>query len=202
MRRVILVRHGQTDWNVAGRLQGASDIPLNSVGIAQAEAAAAALAPRLGDVDTLYASDLVRARDTAAAIARHAGARVVTDARLRERCYGVWEGLAVAERAERFPEDHQRWLDGGEPQIEGYETHEQVRDRALAAIEERADEATTVCVTHGSTARVLTCALLGLTLGSRTVANLGNTQWAEFTRVGEGPWVLASLNARWDSVEA
>ena len=92
--RVIAVRHGETAWNVATRIQGQLDIGLNDTGREQALRVAAALA-REG-LDAVYASDLARARDTGAAIARAAGLALQTDAGLRERSFGQFEGLTYA----------------------------------------------------------------------------------------------------------
>lgn len=191
----MLVRHGETDWNVERRLQGASDIPLNDNGRAQARAAAPVLAG-LAPVKRIVTSDLSRAVETAQILADAMGADVATDARLRERSYGVWEGMLVDARRAEHSVEHERWANGLEPRVEGYETNAAVRARALAAIEEiTADEGTHVVVSHGSTTRVTIGALLGFELGSRAVGNLGNAQWAELQREGEGPWALRSLNA-------
>ena len=196
VKRLILVRHGETDWNVQHRLQGASDIPLNDNGRAQARAAAPELA-RIAPVTRIVSSDLSRAFETATIIADAMGAQVVTDARWRERSYGVWEGLPEDVRESDHPEDHHRWVSGLEPNVEGYEFNATVRDRALAAIEElTATGGTHVVVSHGSTTRVVMGALLGLELGSHGVGNLGNAQWVELTKQGEGPWILRSLNSR------
>lgn len=196
MRRLVLVRHGETDWNVQRRLQGASDIPLNENGRAQARAAAPELA-RLYPVQTVISSQLSRAVETATIIADAMGASVVIDERLQERSYGVWEGLSEAARRDDHLEEHQRWERGEEPRIEGYESHEAVRDRALAAIQDVASgDGTHVLVSHGSTTRVVMCALLGVPLGSRTIGTLGNVQWAELTSEHDAPWVLRALNAR------
>jgi probable phosphoglycerate mutase len=191
---VILVRHGETDWNVQFRLQGSSDIPLNENGRAQARQAAPVLA-ELAPVKRIVASDLSRAVETAHIIADAMGAEVVTDARLRERSYGVWEGLLEPERRDQYPEAYAEWASGLEPHVDGYEFNETVRDRAVALIDELAPEdGTHVFVSHGSTTRVLIGALLGLELGSHGVGNLGNAQWAELQQDGDGPWVLRSLN--------
>ncbi len=192
---MILVRHGETDWNVAHRLQGSSDIPLNENGRAQARAAAPVLA-QLASVKCIVSSDLSRALETAQIIADASGAEVVTDARLQERSYGIWEGLPEDVRELDHKSEHQRWLSGHEPVVEGYEDNLTLRDRALAAIDEiAADDGTYLLVSHGSTARIAIGAMLGVELGSHAVGNLGNVQWAELTQQGEGPWVLRSLNA-------
>ncbi len=196
MKRLILVRHGETDWNVAHLLQGASDIPLNDNGRAQARAAAPELA-RIAAVTRIVSSDLSRAVETAHIFADAMGAEVVIDARWRERSYGVWEGLPEDVREADHAEEYQRWVGGLEPNVEGYEMNHTVRDRALAAIDDLApSEGTHVVVSHGSTTRVAVGALLGVELGSHGVGNLGNAEWAELTREGDGPWVLRSLNAR------
>ena len=194
--RLILVRHGETDWNVQHLLQGASDIPLNDSGRAQARAAAPELA-QIATVSRIVTSDLVRASETAQIIADAMGAEVITDARWRERAYGVWEGLAEDVRESDHPEEHHRWVSGLEPHVEGYEFNVTVRDRALAAIDELvAGGGTHIVVSHGSTTRVVIGALLGLELGSYGVGNLGNAQWVELTKHDEGPWILRSLNPR------
>ena len=195
MIRLILVRHGETDWNATHLLQGSSDIPLNDNGRAQARAAAPKLA-RIAPVARIVSSDLSRALETAHIFADAMGAEVVTDARWRERSYGVWEGLPEDVRKRDHPEEHERWANGLEPDVEGYEYNATVRDRALAAIDDLiGTEGTYVVVSHGSTTRVAAGALLRLELGSHGVGNLGNAQWLELTREGDGPWVLRSLNS-------
>jgi len=99
-----LVRHGETDWNAARRIQGSTDIPLNETGRAQARATAAALVERFtGTRPRVVSSDLSRARETAEIIADALGAPAPTlYPELRERAYGVAEGMTVAEYLERF----------------------------------------------------------------------------------------------------
>jgi probable phosphoglycerate mutase len=206
VRRLILVRHGETDWNAAHRLQGASDVPLNENGRAQARAAAPVLAS-IAPVKTIVASDLSRAQETAHIIADAMGADVVTDARLRERSYGVWEGLPEDVRRAEHGEEHTRWEQGLEPIVEGYEGHDSVAERALAAVADDVTGAGThMLVAHGSTIRVLICALLGMELGSRAIATLGNVHWAELENAtaddAPGNWVLRHLNAAGDTVLA
>ncbi len=203
-RRLILVRHGETDWNAAHRLQGSSDVPLNENGRAQARAAAPVLA-RIFPVKTIVASDLSRALETAHIIADAMGADVVTDARLQERSYGVWEGLSEDVRRSEHGQEHTRWERGLEPRVEGYEGHEAVARRALAAVADHVTgDGTHVLVSHGSTARMLIGALLGLEWDSRAIGNLGNARWAELENAtgddAPGNWVLRALNAWGDTV--
>ncbi len=106
--RFCIVRHGETDWNVERRIQGHIDIPLNAVGRAQAEATAVGLAGHA--FVAAYSSDLVRAWQTAEAAARRIGLELKPDPGLRERHYGVFQGLTVAEAAQRLPAAHARYL--------------------------------------------------------------------------------------------
>ncbi len=105
--RICLIRHGQTAWNAATRVQGHLDIALDATGQAQAERLGAALAGE--GLQVLYSSDLARARATAQGVARHTGLTVQTDVRLRERAFGHFEGLTHAEIAQRWPEAAARW---------------------------------------------------------------------------------------------
>lgn len=104
---ILLIRHGETAWNRERRMQGHIDIPLNDEGVRQARALGVALARERPD--TIYSSDLQRARDTAQAVADIHGMPVhLTDA-LRERCYGAFEGMTYQEIGERYPEEMRLW---------------------------------------------------------------------------------------------
>jgi probable phosphoglycerate mutase len=105
--RVLVIRHGETDWNVAARIQGLTDIPLNALGRQQAARLARALADET--LHAVYTSDLQRARDTAAALAQACGAPLREDTGLRERHFGHFEGATFEEIAQRWPEDALRW---------------------------------------------------------------------------------------------
>src|SRR5436190_1312043 len=91
MTTLLLVRHGETDWNAAGRLQGHTDRPLNEYGRRQAKELADRLAGE--GADAIYASDLSRAKETAEIVGERLGLTVVIDADLREKNWGSWEGL-------------------------------------------------------------------------------------------------------------
>jgi probable phosphoglycerate mutase len=118
--RVLAIRHGETAWNLDTRIQGHTDIPLNATGVRQAAMLAAALAGE--GLDAIYSSDLRRARDTADALARAVGLALTTDAGLRERGFGEFEGSTFEEIEQRWPEQSARWRrrepnfgpDGGE----------------------------------------------------------------------------------------
>jgi probable phosphoglycerate mutase len=145
MTMLYLVRHGETDWNRAGRIQGRTDIPLNDLGRSQAAAAAELLTRR--PVDVVYSSDLSRAAETGDIIAGRLGLETQgRRAELAERNYGQAEGLTDVEVAARFP-------DG---QVPGRESRRQVAARALRALSEIAAEhhgGTIVAATHGGVIR-------------------------------------------------
>jgi probable phosphoglycerate mutase len=102
-----MVRHGETAWNAEGRVQGQLDIPLSRVGLAQAHAVAGVLSGQ--SYAALFCSDLVRVQQTARPLAERLGLAVQLDPRLRERHYGVFQGLTYAEARERLPEDYARF---------------------------------------------------------------------------------------------
>ena len=105
--RIIAIRHGETAWNVDTRIQGHLDIPLNDVGLWQAQQAAAALAGE--SIDAVYASDLKRAYATAEAIAKVSNAPLVANEALRERSFGDFQGRTFAQIEAESPEDALRW---------------------------------------------------------------------------------------------
>jgi broad specificity phosphatase PhoE len=162
MTRVYLARHGETDWNRAGRWQGHADVPLNDAGLAQARALARRVAP-LG-VEKIYTSDLMRARQTAEPIADATGLRPVVAPDLREVDVGSWSGLAREQARERHPEGYRRWLDGRTGWDDG-ETYEELHVRAVGAFERIcADQEgrTLLLVSHGGTIRAIASHVLGL----------------------------------------
>lgn len=149
--RIVAIRHGETDWNVATRIQGQLDIGLNATGRWQAERLARALSDEA--LDMIYSSDLARAHATAQAVAQSAGVPLRTDSSLRERGFGVFEGLSFAEVEQRFPEQARRWRqrdatfgpDGGEPLRVFYER----AVSAVAALAARHRGQHIAVVTHG-----------------------------------------------------
>jgi len=107
MTEILLIRHGETAWNAERRLQGHLDIPLNEEGERQAAALARVLAGE--EVDMIISSDLSRAASTARAVAEVHGLPLHTDASLRERCFGAFEGLLYDELPSHFPEAYAQW---------------------------------------------------------------------------------------------
>jgi len=112
--RILAIRHGETAWNAAHRLQGHTDIPLHARGRAQAQAVASALTGDEGGaggeaIAAVYASDLARAFDTGRAIAEAAHAPITAVPGLRERSFGAWEGRSFADLRVQFPDEAERW---------------------------------------------------------------------------------------------
>lgn len=107
LTRIVAIRHGETAWNVDTRIQGQLDVPLNDTGRWQAGRVGRAMAGE--GVTALYSSDLQRARHTAAAVAAHCELEPVTDAGLRERGFGIFEGHTWAEIERRWPQESERW---------------------------------------------------------------------------------------------
>jgi len=194
--RLVLVRHGQTDVNAAGRFQGQQDTPLNRVGRKQADAVAgriAALKPA-----HLLSSDLARARDTAAAIAAATGLSVETDARLREIDVGRWQGLSVVEVGAAHPWFAEK-LAAGEDfrRSETGETATEAGERiagVLAEVVQRRPGETIVVVGHGLALRVGTALTLGLGFaGSYALSGLWNCSWTILEHAAR--WRLLTYNA-------
>ncbi len=149
MTTLLLVRHGETDWNLQRRVQGHSDTPLNDTGRRQAETLADELAGER--IDAVYSSDLLRAHETARIVARRRGLDVTATPDLRERHFGTWEGLTDAEILFRFPEARDGpWGDA--------ETKDELAHRVLGALHRIAEThpgQRVLVVSHGGPLRVV-----------------------------------------------
>ncbi|MGE5828776.1 MAG: histidine phosphatase family protein [Micromonosporaceae bacterium] len=196
MIRLLVWRHGRTVWNAQARVQGMSDIDLDEAGEAQAHATAPLLASYTPDL--LVSSDLKRAVQTAAALAQLSGLAVEIDPRLRERDYGVWQGLTVAEIEQRYPAEYARWRAGQPLTDPGFETADEVGKRATAALRdvaERAEGATAVAVTHGHAARAGIVGLLNWPASAvSTLGVLENCHFAELRHSEPRGWQLRAYN--------
>jgi broad specificity phosphatase PhoE len=191
--RLVLLRHGQTLWNVEHRFQGQTDIPLDETGLAQAERAArllAALSP-----DLIVSSDLQRATATAAPLARLTELEVSLDKDLRERSGGCWEGLTDTEITQGWPAERASWNPpDGEPTGA-------VADRVRAALSRVAkrleDEGggLAIVVSHGAALRLGMARLLGLPDELFPVLGpLNNCSWSVLGTRG-GRWRILEHNA-------
>jgi 2,3-bisphosphoglycerate-dependent phosphoglycerate mutase len=195
LTRVVAVRHGQTEWNAQTRIQGQIDIELNAAGREQARRLARALAEER--FDAVYASDLQRAADTARALAERAGLPLRTEASLRERGFGSFEGLTWAEVEQQHPDASRRWRErdasfgppGGETLAVFYER----ALTALAAVAARHRGQHIAIVTHGGVLDVLYRAASRIALDAPRTWQLGN---AAINRVlhGEQGFTMVGWN--------
>ncbi|MEC3957312.1 histidine phosphatase family protein [Nocardia sp. CDC153] len=204
VRRLILLRHGQTEWNATDRMQGQIDTELSDVGRRQAKDCAPEMA--CSDLIAIVSSDLKRAHDTALAVAECAAMPVVTDARLRETNLGDWEGMDHREVDAQFPGARKAWrLDPNFTPPNG-ESKLQVGARALPVVRELLVERedwpgrTIILVAHGGLIAALTAALLELPEENwPALGGLANTSWVQLTSHGpsiERPgWRLDVWNA-------
>ena len=174
---IILIRHGETEWNSQKRMQGHSNSNLSEVGRGQIQ--------ELGELmknvsfDHIYSSDSLRARQTAEAITQYSGHTLQFDQRIREKNLGVFEGLTSTEAKERHPEVYRLFKTAGANYVidEG-ESTQQLLERALEFIEEirlRHPQERVVMVTHGGVVRVLMKYALGLSIDSPTRFIIKNT---------------------------
>lgn len=178
MPDVLFLRHGETEWNVERRLQGRREAPLSAAGLLQVASAAGTLP---GDFSVVVASDLRRARLTAAPYVDRRGTEFRLDPRLRERSWGEWEGLTHDDVSARHP----GWRELG-TRPSGYETDEMVWQRVAPVVDEfRVMDGSVLCVTHGGVIGVVARRFGG------DASHLGNVEgvWFEFdedrTVVGE-----------------
>lgn len=199
-RRIVVWRHGRTDWNARGIAQGQSDVELDEVGFEQVRAAAPLLARYTPA--RIVSSDLRRARDTAAALADVTELRVTTDTRLREFDLGAREGMTTAQTLAAFPAEMAAWQRGEEARFGDSETLAESAKRFAAALDEVADATgegeVSVVVGHGGSMRVGICAWLGLTQSTwGRFGGFGNCRWAVLHELPSRPghWRLADWNA-------
>ncbi|MDZ7802233.1 MAG: histidine phosphatase family protein [Trueperaceae bacterium] len=146
VREVWLIRHGETDWNLNGRIQGASDVPLNATGLAQARS----LACRLGSVtfDEVFASDLERARVTAETALP--GAAIRCDARLRELSYGVLEGQRWDALSDELAAQARHWReDPVARRVPGGESFGDLAGRVRAFLHDLPEQGRFAAFSHG-----------------------------------------------------
>lgn len=174
--RICLVRHGETDWNVARRLQGFTDIPLNAEGLRQAHAAATHLTQE--GFDAIYSSDLQRALATAQIIGRQIDVPVELDEHLRERNFGQLQGLTPDEAAERFPDIQPRVrareLEATPPDGESLAAFAERVHKGLDGIARRHPGQTVLAVAHGGVLDIAYRIATGMPLSAPRDFALGN----------------------------
>ena len=190
--RLVLVRHGETQWNREGRIQGYhADSPLTVNGLAQAKALAGRLA-REG-IDAIFASDTGRTRQTAHALAEATGVAVVHDPELRERSYGIFEGRTFAEIERDYPFDYER-MRSRDPHYAapGGENALQFHQRILPALERIALQCAgrrAAVITHQGVLGVLYRHVHGLAFNEAKRPKLVNASCNHF-RFRGGQWLM------------
>lgn len=191
VRRLVLLRHGQTAYNATRRMQGHLDTDLTELGRRQAESAARELATRSPRL--IRSSDLRRAHDTALALGAATGLEVTTDERLRETDLGQWQGLSHDEVDTWMPGARRIWRDdatwtppGGESRVEVAARSVPVVTELLAELDDWGQgdqaEAPVILVAHGGVIAALTAGLLGLPVANWPIlGGLANTSWVQLS---------------------
>ena len=192
---LLVVRHGQTEFNRRGLYQGHADSALTDAGSAQARL----LAPRLrslGCSPTIYCSDLGRARRTAELLAAP-GSRIREDAGLRERCWGVFEGLSRAEITERYPDARTSSREANPDYTPpGGETLGELNERIVTALDRIASSHAgerVIVVTHGGVVTAFARYVLGVSQDAPRRFGIGNASLSLFYRHDERGWMARFL---------
>ena len=190
IRRLVMLRHGQTEYNAASRMQGQLDTELSELGREQAVAAAEVLAKRQPLV--IVSSDLRRALDTAVALGERAGQPVLVDTRLRETHLGDWQGMTHLEVDAASPGARLAWRGNARWAPHGGESRVDVAARSLPLVEELVAQHTewgrdeperpVVLVAHGGLIAALTADLLGLPVDNwPALGGMGNASWVQLS---------------------
>lgn len=194
--RLILIRHGETEWNKNLRFQGHMDIPLSEEGREQARKLALRLSTE--KFDAAYASDLSRASETAQAVADYHNLEVKLKPELKEINFGQWEGLTHQEIDSKYPESMAKWLsDPKETRIPGGESMNEVAQRCKAGISGiLADNANknVLVVAHGGVLRIVVAQALGIELNNYWKFRLDNVSLNIIDYYDNGRTILNCLN--------
>ncbi|QPC81561.1 histidine phosphatase family protein [Phototrophicus methaneseepsis] len=192
VKRTLIVRHGETDYNVQARIQGHLNVALNDHGREQAQALATYLAD--APIGAIYSSDLVRAYETAEPLAKLKGLPIHADERLREINLGVFQGYSGSElrRSPQYAEAYERWRADASYIVPGGESFDQLGERTQAAWEEiiqKETVETVLIVTHGGNVR----ALLSRLFPHYDLPRIANTGITELSK-DENQWHLGFLS--------
>jgi glucosyl-3-phosphoglycerate phosphatase len=204
IRHLVMLRHGQTEYNAGSRMQGQLDTDLSDLGREQAAAAAEVLAKR--QPLTIVSSDLRRALDTAVALGERSGLPVLVDTRLRETHLGDWQGLTHLEVDAAAPGARQAWRENARWAPHGGESRVDVAARSMplvaALITEQSEwgvdepDRPVVLVAHGGLIAALTAALLGIPVDNWPIlGGMGNASWVQLSGHGEAD--AAPEDVRW-----
>lgn len=192
VKRVLIVRHGQTDYNSARRWQGHLDIPLNEKGLTQAQALADYL--RSTAIHQIYSSDLQRAMVTAQILAEGRNIPIVLETRLREFNLGYFEGLTSEEIGERYENALSSWRSSDDYVVPDGESRRMAQVRMVAFWEEITQQCsaeTIALVSHGGSIKMLFRKILGEQIAS---INFHNTSLSILERHSEKTWQAIELN--------
>ena len=196
MTLILLVRHGQTEWNREERFRGQADVPLNETGLAQAEATGRRVAATWQPA-AVYSSPLSRSVETAEAIAGHFGLHVQVHAWLADIHYGDWQGLTPSEVKERWPHEYDNWYMHPErARIPNGESLESLQARAMRTVSELVKAhpgETIVLVGHTVINRVILLAMLGLGI-ERFWRLRQDTCAINLIEAEDGEYTIVSLN--------
>jgi probable phosphoglycerate mutase len=190
LRRLVMLRHGQSEWNAGNRMQGQLDAELSELGRGQAVAVAEVLAKRHPLL--IVSSDLRRAYDTAVELTERTGSPLVVDGRLRETHLGDWQGMTHREVDAAAPGARVAWRNDATWAPHGGESRVDVARRSLPLIAELVDsqpdwgadesDRPVVLVAHGGLIAALTARLLGLPVDNWPVlGGMGNASWAQLS---------------------
>lgn len=194
MLHLMLVRHGETEWNAQRRYQGQANVPLSEVGRRQAEHIARRLANQ--KIDAVYASDLERAWETAKLIAEKHGLEVLSEPRLRELKFGVLEGLTFEEAQTQYPEMITAWLKDFNQPPQGGETIDLFRGRIVCLLDDlkqKHNEQTLLLIGHGGSLSEIVRVALGLSREKRWYFEMEHTSLSEIV-IAEDYVSLMRLN--------
>ena len=204
IRRLVMLRHGQTDYNATNRMQGQLDTDLSDLGRNQAVAAAEVLAKRQPLL--IVSSDLRRALDTAVALGERSGQPVEVDTRLRETHLGDWQDLNHVEVDAKWPGARLAWRNDATWAPHGGESRVDVAERGLPLVRELIADQTewgtdepdrpVVLVAHGGLIAALTAALLKLPVANwPALGGMGNASWVQLS--GHSQPHASPQNIRW-----
>lgn len=196
-KEIYLIRHGQTDWNKAGRFQGQTDIPLNDTGRRQAKSLRESLKEHM-PFDRMISSDLSRARETAAIINEGYECPIVIDAAFRELCFGKWEGLVFDQIKNDYPLEARYWATAPHLlHIAGGESLQELFGRVWPRFiywTQQKDYRSMAFVCHGGTCGALLCGLLNKPLSELVTYIHGNTALNVAELDENGIYHMARLN--------
>lgn len=166
MKKIFLIRHGESQWNILKRIQGQQDIPLTERGLIQAELVGSRLVNE--KIDKIYSSDLIRAFNTAEIIGQKLNKPVIPMKEFREISFGIWEGISDEEMLRKYYDEYLMWRKNPENlKIEGAETLEELQLRAMNGVNKiikDSKEENILIVSHSATLKTMVLGLLDMNL--------------------------------------